>query len=159
MKITISQEGSSPISIDIDDMKAAAVSTESVGSKLISKTKRSKSVSCKNPAEYFANEELKSACSFIASQAGVLKKQTEVIDLATAKVMKCKLFHRNPQDSNVNGIDIKYLEKKIAGIPVILCTCKVDNAYVGTSQIWFKDKSGKCYGVIVHPNIYFTTAQ
>ena len=190
MKLTISQEGSSPITISVPDNKkvktvendfsyapipedylkevslesnsiidnifedvTTKLSVESIGSAVIKKFKRSKNVQIKNVAEYWKNEELKNICTYLKNNLNTLKKDTKVITLSIARSNRCKLFHRSPKDMDVNGIKVKNTEKVIDGVNVILTECTVDNAHVATSQIWFMDKSNKCYGVVVHPNI------
>lgn len=191
MKLTISQEGSSPITISVPDNKnvktvendfsyvpipedylkevsiesgsiiddiftdvTTKLSVESVGAAVIKKFKRSKNVQIKNVAEYWKNEELKSICEYLKNNLNTLKKDTKVISLSIARSNRCKLFHKSPKDIDVNGIKVKNIEKVINGVNVILTECTVDNSHVATSQIWFMDKSRKCYGVVVHPNIY-----
>jgi len=131
------------------------MSSESVGGKFV---KRLPKLSLNNVAEYWKHPQVLEATKQLKANLNNLlaKKGTRPISLKEAKTLKCRFFHKVPKEFDINGIKSFVSEKVINGIPVILNEVIVDNAHVGTSQIWFTDKSGKAYGCLLHPDIFFS---
>lgn len=141
--------------VDSKESTNPSMSSESVGGKFV---KRMPKLSLNNVSEYWKHPQVLEATKQLKANLPALlaKKGTRPISLKEAKTLKCRFFHKVPKEFDINGVKSFVSEKVINGIPVILNEVTVDNAHVGTSQIWFTDKSGKAYGCLLHPDILFS---